>query len=151
MLGKEPMAYDYGDDDDWVGLNIIDVETYVETQFVNLGPTRSYTQFLSFDLDGFAGWGPFEAWSDECKEAALKMREEVAAKQAEEARADARGDDSLADYRVTFTVEYETFMKAPRGVPYATLLDMAEEVYAEGTDWTLVSHTVDLIEGMTDE
>jgi len=67
----------------------------------------------------------------------------------DKARDDTRGDAaSLAAYRVSFTVEYELFIEAPRDASYTTLRNVAEEAYAEGVDWTLVGHSIDDIEAV---
>lgn len=112
LMGKEPMAYNYGDDDDWCGLTIGDVETYIDIEYIPVH--GGYTQFVSFDLDGFAEWGPFEAWDDECKEAALALRNEVAEKQAAEARGDTRAIPASLD---AFFEEFTEWEDATSNTP----------------------------------
>jgi len=73
MLGYEPMAANYGDDDDWCGLTLDDVDTYIERKTVDLSGW-SYSQPVGFDFIGFQGWAPFQVWDDKGKDFVHKMR-----------------------------------------------------------------------------
>ena len=128
LLGKEPMAYNYGDDDDWCGLTAEDVGTYLETRPFILD--HSMIEILGMNIDGFAEWGPFEAWDDECKEAALAMREEVVEKQAAEARDGARDIPASLD---AFFAKYTTWEDPTVNTPQR--LDCDERELESILDW----------------
>lgn len=74
MLGYEPMAQNYGDDDDWCGLTLDDVDTYIERETIAIPGHQPYDQPTSFNLAGFQAWGPFEVWDDEGREMVAAMR-----------------------------------------------------------------------------
>jgi hypothetical protein len=57
----------------------------------------------------------------------------------------------MVSYRVTFTVEYELFIEADEDMPEGILRNMAEEAYAEGADWVLVSHEITDITEVDDD
>ena len=130
LMGFEPMAAGYGDDDDWCGLGADDVQSYMEYRHVQLGEL-SYDELVTFDAAGFdQAWGPFEAWDDKSKEAALAMREEVAQKQAAQARDGARDIPASLD---AFFAKYTTWEDPTVNTPQR--LDCDERELESILDW----------------
>lgn len=73
MLGYEPMAANYGDDDDWCGLTLDDVDSCIDRKTIDTGTMR-YEQPVAFNLVSFRDWGPFEVWDDRGRGIVSTMR-----------------------------------------------------------------------------